>query len=138
MPEKVSIWVENAPTPLSHNCQVMKYGNSLHFSGQLPLDAKSMQLVGSDPALQMRTVFNHLGECVQACGGQMSHVLKITLYLTDLADVAAYDKIAKEVFFFLPPALTVVQVAGLPKGARVCLDAFAEIKPPEGPGTKVL
>jgi len=138
MSEKVSIWAESAPGPLGHYCQAMKYGNTIHFSGQLPVDAKTLELVGPDPGLQIKTVFSYLTEYMHACGGQMSHILKVNLYLTDLADLPAYEKAAKEVFFFLPPALTVVQVAALPLGARICLDAVAEIKPPEGPVGGVL
>ncbi len=138
MPEKVSIWAEKAPGPIGHYCQAIKYGNTIHFAGQLPLDPKTLEVVGPDPVQQVATVMKHLTEFMHACGGQMSHILKVNLYLTDLADLPAYEKVAKETFFFLPPALTVVQVAGLPKGARICIDAVAEITPPEGTGTGVM
>jgi reactive intermediate/imine deaminase len=135
MPEKVSIWAEKAPGPIGHYCQAIKYGNTIHFAGQLPLDPKTLEVVGPDPVQQVATVMKHLTEFMHACGGQMSHILKVNLYLTDLADLPAYEKVAKETFFF---ALTVVQVAGLPKGARICIDAVAEITPPEGTGTGVM
>jgi reactive intermediate/imine deaminase len=138
MPEKVSIWTETAPRPIGHYCQAMKYGDTVYFSGQLPLDPKTMEVIGPDPVLQVSTVMKHLTEYMLACGGQVSHILKVNLYLIDLADLPAYEEVAKKTFFFLPPALTVVQVVGLPKGARICIDAIAEIKPPEGPGTGVM
>lgn len=130
MPEKTSIWADNAPAPDGHYAQAIKLAGSVHIAGQLPLDANG-KFVGGDASTQSRQVLKNLTEIIQAAGGQMSAILKVVVYLVDLADAAAYDEASKEVFFFMPPARTIVQVAGLPHGARICVDATAEMPPPD-------
>jgi 2-iminobutanoate/2-iminopropanoate deaminase len=133
MPEKVSIWAEGAPAPFGHYCNAIKYGNTIHLSGQLPLDPATGRPIQGDVEAQARRVLDNLNALLQACGAQLSCVMKTTLYLVDLRDFPAFDKVAKEYFYFLPPARTTVMVAGLPGGCRVCLDALAELKVPDGP-----
>lgn len=131
MPEKISIWSEHVPPPQGHYCQAIKYGNTVHISGQLPLDPKTGKLSGADAAAQAKVVFGHMAELVQASGGQVSHILRLTIYLTDLADLPVVEAELKRVFYFLPPARTVVGVAALQAGAKICADALVEIKLPE-------
>jgi|JI8StandDraft_1071087.scaffolds.fasta_scaffold184691_2 reactive intermediate/imine deaminase len=134
MPEKVSIFVEGAPSAYGHFAQAIKLGDTVHISGQLPIDAQTNKLVAPDAATQARTVFNYLTAIMQSCGGQLSNVLSMRLYLIDLRDHAEVDKISREFFFFIPPARTVVAVAALPFGARVCIDATAQLTTSEIPG----
>lgn len=131
MAEKVSIWSEHVPPPQGHYCQAIKYGNTVHISGQLPLDRKTGALIPGDAAAQAKVVFGYIAELVQASGGQVSHILRLTLYLTDMADLPAVDAELKKMFYFLPPARTVLGVAALQGGAKVCVDALVEIKLPE-------
>ena len=131
MAEKVSIFIEGAPSPFGHFSQVIKFGNSLHISGQLPLNPETGKLASTDITEQSRLVFQHFTSIMQACAGQLSHILSTRVYLIDLRDYPAFDKVSRETFFFVPPARTVLQVAALPFGARIMIDATAELKPIE-------
>ncbi len=101
-------------------------GRTVIISGQLPLDADG-QLAGTDPEAQLRQVFENLGVALAAAGAGMAQIVKFTVYLTDLADLAAFRRVRDE---YLPaghqPASSLVQVAGLvhPE-ARVEIEALA-------------
>ena len=129
MTERVSIFVEGAPVSFGHFSQVIKYGNAVHVSGQLPIDSETNKLVSSDPAEQARSILQHLTASMQATSGQLSNILSTRLYLIDLKDHGAFDKVSRDFFFFTPPARTVLQVSALPFGARMMLDAIAELNP---------
>jgi 2-iminobutanoate/2-iminopropanoate deaminase len=129
MPERVSVFVEGAPSSYGHFSQAIKMGDIIHISGQLPIDPATNRLVAADAGAQARCVFDYLMKIMQACGGQLSNILSMRLYLIDLRDHAEVDKVSKEVFFFVPPARTVIAVAALPFGARVCIDAVAQLNP---------
>ncbi|HNM46299.1 RidA family protein [Candidatus Sumerlaeota bacterium] len=131
MAERVSIFVEGAPSAFGHFSQVIKHGNSVHISGQLPVDPKTNRLVSMEIGPQAKAVFENLSKIMQACAGQMSNILLTRIYLTDLRDHSAVDVITREVFFFTPPARTVVMVAGLPFGAKIMVEAVAELNPIE-------
>ncbi|MCC6548400.1 RidA family protein [Candidatus Sumerlaeota bacterium] len=131
MAERVSIFVEGAPSAFGHFSQVIKYGTSIHISGQLPVDAKTNRLVSSEIGPQAKAVFDNLMKIMQACAGQMSNIMHTRIYLVDLRDHGTVDAISKEVFYFTPPARTVVMVAGLPFGARIMVEAIAELNPVE-------
>jgi 2-iminobutanoate/2-iminopropanoate deaminase len=97
----------------------------LFCSGQVPLDPATGQLIGSAPADQARRVMENLKAVVEAAGFSMADVVKMTIYLTDLAAFAEVNKVY-ETFFSAPfPARATVQVAALPKGAAVEIDAVA-------------
>jgi 2-iminobutanoate/2-iminopropanoate deaminase len=130
MAEKNSIWAEKVAAPEGHYPQALKYDEEVFISGILPVDAEGA-LAGKDAEAQSRQILNNLTEIMQTSGGQMSNVLRTTLYVTDLAHEAAYDKVCRDFFFFQPPVRTVVQVVGLPKGALICVDAEARVSPPD-------
>lgn len=131
MAEKVSIWAEGCPQPFGNYCQAIKMGNMIYLSGQLPIDPATGRPIGGDIEAQARRVFDNMTALLQACGGQLSNILMSTVYLVDLRDFPAFDKVTKDYFFFLPPARTTVAVSALPGGSRVCVDAIAEIKTAE-------
>jgi len=131
MAEKVSIWAEDAPVADGHYCQAIKMGDMVYLSSQLPIDPKTNDLAGTDIEAQTRQVLKNITCIMQDCGGQLSHVLRMTVFVTDLADLDAYDRVSKEFFYFLPPARTAACVAALPRGAKVSVDAIAEIPKPE-------
>jgi enamine deaminase RidA (YjgF/YER057c/UK114 family) len=110
----------------------------IHISGQLPIDPKTNRLVSDDPKEQARAVLKSMTSCMQACAGQMSNILSMRVYLVDLRDHKPFDEISKEFFFFTPPARTVLQVAGLPFGARIMIDAIGELNPVEVKGGTLL
>lgn len=132
MAEKVSIWTEEAPQPFGHYSQAMKFGERIYVSGQLPLDPKSGKPTGGSIEEQTKQVVSNMQALLVASGAQMSNMVMSTLYLVDLRDFPAVDKVLKDVFVFLPPARTTIGVASLPGNARICMDAIVEIKPPDG------
>lgn len=131
MPEKVSIFVESAPSSYGHFSQAIKIENDIHISGLLPIDPQTNRLVAAEIGPQAKAVFSYLTAIMQSCGGQLSNILSIRLYLIDLRDHAEVDKLSKEYFFFIPPARTVVAVSAIPFGARLCIDATARLTPVE-------
>ncbi len=138
MSEKISIFVENAPTPYGHFTQAIKVENHVCISGQLPLKPEENVLVGDDIESQAKAVFHHLTAIMQGCTGQLSNITIVRFYLTDLSDHEAVDKVSREFFYFVPPARTVVQVAALPFGAKVMVEAEAELNPVEFKGGRML
>lgn len=137
MAEKVSIFVENAPSSYGHFSQAIKMENDIHISGVLPIDPQTNRLVAAEIGPQAKAVFNYLTAIMQSCGGQLSNILSLRLYLIDLRDHAEVDKISKDHFFFIPPARTVIAVSAIPFGARLCIDATARLNPIDiGSGVK--
>jgi 2-iminobutanoate/2-iminopropanoate deaminase len=101
-------------------------GKLLFCSGQIPLDPKTGEMVGaSDVRAQARQVMANLGAVLEAGGASFASVVKTTIYLADLADFGAVNEIYGGFFQEAPPARATVQVAGLPKGSLVEIDAVA-------------
>jgi reactive intermediate/imine deaminase len=103
-------------------------GQLVALSGQVPLDGQG-RLAGQDARAQVRQVFDNLTAALAAAGASMEHVVKLTVYLTDLADLEAFREIRDEyISLDKPPASTLVQVSGLVNPAfRVEIDALAAI-----------
>jgi 2-iminobutanoate/2-iminopropanoate deaminase len=95
------------------------------LSGQVPLDPTTGELVTGDVSAQTAQVMKNLGAVLTAAGVSFDHVVRCTIYLTDLADFAVVNKVYGQAFQNAPPARATVQVAALPKGARVEIDAIA-------------
>ena len=95
------------------------------LSGQIPLDPASGELVQGDVSAQTAQVMKNLGAVLTAAGVSFDHVVRCTIYLVDLADFATVNKVYGQAFRTAPPARATVQVAALPKGARVEIDAIA-------------
>jgi reactive intermediate/imine deaminase len=103
-------------------------GQLVAVSGQVPLDGQG-RLAGQDARAQVRQVFDNLTAALAAAGASMEHVVKLTVYLTDLADLDAFREV-RDAYISLdkPPASTLVQVSGLVNPAfRVEIDALAAI-----------
>ena len=101
-------------------------GGMLFCSGQIPLDPKTGEMVGAgDVRAQAAQVMRNLDGVLRAAGASFARVVKTTIYLTDLADFGAVNEIYGGFFAGDPPARATVQVAGLPKGALVEIDAIA-------------
>src|SRR5262249_9550181 len=101
-------------------------GKLLFCSGQIPLDPKSGEMVGAaDVRLQARRVMQNLEAVLKAGGASFAQVVKTTIFLADLADFAAVNEIYGSSSKAAPPARATVQIAGLPKGALVEIDAIA-------------
>jgi 2-iminobutanoate/2-iminopropanoate deaminase len=101
-------------------------GRLLFCSGQIPLDPTSGEMVGAgDVRVQTERVLQNLGAVLTAGGASFASVVKTTIYLADLQDFGAVNEVYARYFTQDPPARATVQVAGLPKGALVEIDAVA-------------
>ncbi len=110
--------------PYSQAVQV-EAGRLTFLSGQIPLDPKTMQLVEGDVAAQTEQVMKNLGAVLAAGGLDFSHVVRCTIFLMDMADFGQVNDVYARYFKEAPPARATVQVAGLPRGCRVEIDAIA-------------
>ncbi len=119
---------EGAPKAIGPYSQAVELeaGRKLLFlSGQIPLDPKTGQLVPGDAAAQTERVMENLKAVLAAAGLDFSHVVRCGLFLTDLADFGRVNDVYGRYFTGATPARSTVQVAGLPRGVRVEIDAIA-------------
>lgn len=124
---KLSITTSNAPQAIGAYSQAIKAGNTIYLSGQIPLDPVTMTLISDDFTAQAKQVFVNLREVVKAAGGTFDNVVKLTIYLTDLKQFAIVNEIMASFFNQPYPARATIQVAALPKGAQIEIDAIMVI-----------
>lgn len=125
---RTPVTTHDAPKAIGPYSQAVKAGNLLFCSGQIPLDPKTNEMVGaSDVRAQARQVMQNLEAVLAAGGASFAGVVKTTIYLKDLADFGAVNDIYGGYFKDAPPARATVQVAGLPRGALVEIDAIAVV-----------
>jgi 2-iminobutanoate/2-iminopropanoate deaminase len=122
---KKIISTSEAPGAIGPYSQAVRSGSFLFCSGQIPLDPKSGQIVSGDIAAQTRRVLDNIAAILKAEGLTFDHVVKTTIFLTDLADFQTVNEIYASYFNQTPPARSTVQVPALPKGARVEIEAIA-------------
>ena len=118
-----TIATPNAPKAIGPYSQAVRHGNTVYFSGQIPLDPASGELVGGDISTQTRRVFENLKAVCDAAGGSLAQLVRVDIYLTDLANFAAVNAVMAEYCQQPYPARSTIQVSGLPRGARVEVDA---------------
>ena len=126
MPYRV-IQTEGAPKaigPYSQAVQVEK-GKMTFLSGQIPLDPKTGEIVQGDATVQTQRVMENLKAVLSAAGLDFSHVVRCGLFLTDLNDFVKVNEVYGRYFQGPPPARATVQIAALPRGARVEIEAIA-------------
>lgn len=121
---KKTIHSGNAPAAIGTYSQAVQTGNLVFLSGQIPLDPATMEFVEGDFAARARQVFTNLQAIVQAAGGELNQVVKLTIYLTDLNDFATVNSVMTEFFDEPYPARAALGVASLPKGADVEAEAI--------------
>jgi 2-iminobutanoate/2-iminopropanoate deaminase len=110
--------------PYSQAVQV-EAGKMTFLSGQIPLDPATMEMVQGDVVAQAERVMENLKAVLAAGGLDFSHVVRCTIYLTDLGDFARVNEVYGRYFTGAPPARATVQVAALPRGSKVEIDAIA-------------
>ena len=124
-----AIATSHAPAAIGPYSQAVRAGRTVYLSGQIPLDPSSGELVGGDIAARARRVFDNLNAVCTASGGSLDDVVRVGIYLTDLADFAAVNAVMAEYFSAPYPARSTIQVAGLPKGTDVEVDAVMVLEP---------
>ena len=119
----------DAPKAIGPYAQAVSATGRLVFcSGQIPLDPTTGEIVGAgDVRTQTERVMQNLAAVLAAAGASLAHVTKTTIYLTDLQDFAAVNEVYAKHVGATPPARATVQVAGLPRGASVEIDAIAVV-----------
>ena len=113
----------DAPDAIGTYSQAVKAGNTVYLSGQIPLDPKTMELVGTEVEAQVRRVFDNLRAVARAAGGSLADAVKVNVYLTDLGNFQTVNKVMAEYFSQPYPARAALGVASLPRGAAVEIDA---------------
>jgi reactive intermediate/imine deaminase len=121
---RTTVSTEDAPRAIGTYSQAIRVGSTVYMSGQIPLDPKSGELVAGDMEAQVRRVFDNLRAVAIASGGDLSHVVKLNVFLTDLAHFALVNRVMAEYFEQPYPARAAVGVAALPRGAAVEMDAI--------------
>lgn len=124
MSNRAAIHTAEAPQAIGPYSQAMSANGVVYLSGQVPFDPATMQLVQGDISLQARRVFANLRAVCRAAGGDLGHVVKLTIFLTDLGDFAAVNAVMAEEFSEPYPARSTVQVAALPRGAAIEIEAI--------------
>ena len=122
--KKIIIITDQAPAPVGPYSQALAAGPFVFLSGQIALDAAG-QLVEGDIVVQTVQVIQNLKAVLAAAGLTLKDVVKTTVYLADLADLKEMTPTYAEFSPEPPPARTTIQVAGLPRGAAVEIDAIA-------------
>ncbi len=122
-----AIHTDSAPAAIGPYSQAVRWGNVVYVSGQLPIDPAAGAFSGEDIASQTRQSLTNIRNILAAEGLDMSHVVKTTVMLKDIADFGAMNEVYAEFFAAPYPARAAFQVAALPKDARVeieCVAAF--------------
>lgn len=120
------IQTDKAPAAIGTYSQAVRVNNTVYMSGQIPLDPASMELVDGFENC-VRRVFENLTAVAEAAGGSLADIAKLNIFLTDLGNFATVNEIMAEYFQQPYPARAAVEVAGLPKGAEVEMDAVLEL-----------
>ncbi len=121
---KETIQTDQAPEAIGTYSQAVKAGNTVYISGQIPLVPSTMEMVEGGIEAQISRVFENLQAVAQAAGGNLSDVVKLTVYLTDLGHFPSVNQVMAEYFSQPYPARAAVEVSALPKGSEVEMDAI--------------
>lgn len=128
MTGKERVTTANGPAAIGPYSQAIVAGSLVFVSGQIPLDPATMKLVEGDIAAQTDRVLRNIAGILEAAGSSMDRVVRTTVFLADLGDFEAMNQVYSRHFpADAPPARATVQVARLPKGAAVEIDAIAMI-----------
>ena len=125
--KKQIIQTADAPQAIGTYSQAVRVGNAVYLSGQIGLDPANMQMVEGIEK-QVHRVFANLAAVAEAAGGSLADVVKLNIFLTDLAHFALVNSIMAEYFVQPYPARAAVGVASLPKDALVEADAIMHIE----------
>ena len=117
----------NAPKAIGPYSQAIRAGNFIFTAGQLGLDPQTMEIVTGGIEAQTRQVLTNLKNVLEAAGSDLGHVIKTTVFLSEMANFAPMNTVYNEYFTENPPARSTVAAAGLPKGGLVEIELVALI-----------
>ncbi len=124
MTNRAVITTPDAPAAIGPYSQAVKVGNTVWISGQIPLLPDTMEVIEGDISVQAKQVFANLAAIAEASGGSLDSAVKINISLTDLADFTAVNEVMASFFTEPYPARACVQVAALPKGVAIEVEAI--------------
>lgn len=120
---RTPINTDRAPAAIGPYSQAVRSGNTVYFSGQIPLDPVSGEMVEGGIEAQARRAFDNLKAVAEEAGGSLEDVVRLGLYLTDLDEFGVVNSVMAEYFDAPYPARSTIEVAGLPKGVAFEVDA---------------
>ncbi|HOJ92258.1 MAG TPA: RidA family protein [Dictyoglomaceae bacterium] len=121
---KEIVSTSKAPSAIGPYSQGVKVGNMLFISGQIPLDPVTGNIVEGDIKEQTKRVLENLKGIIESVGANLSNVVKTTVFMVDLSEFSQMNDIYKEYFAENSPARTTVQVSGLPRSAKIEIEAI--------------
>ena len=121
--QKQIISTEQAPSAIGTYSQAVRVDRTVYLSGQIPLVPATMELVSDDFEAQAKQVFENLGAVAAEAGGSFSDMVKVMIFMTDLSHFPSVNEVMARHFDKPYPARAAVQVAALPKGAQIEIDA---------------
>nr|WP_169712447.1 RidA family protein [Cognaticolwellia mytili] len=124
---KTIITTENAPSAIGTYSQAVKVNNTVYLSGQIPLVPATMEVISDDFTEQAQQVFKNLVAVCEAAGGNINDMVKVNIFLQDLANFAIVNEIMSQYFNQPYPARAAVQVARLPKDVEIEIDGVMEL-----------
>jgi reactive intermediate/imine deaminase len=125
--KKEIISTDKAPQAIGTYSQAVKTGSTVYLSGQIPLIPETMEMIDGDIRQQIHRVFQNLQAVANAAGGDLSDIVKLNVFLTDLSDFPHVNEVMAEYFQAPYPARAAIGVAALPKDAGVEMDAVLEL-----------
>ena len=123
-----AIHSDQAPAAIGPYSQATRAGDTVYFSGQIPLDPATGELVGGDIAAQARRAFDNLAAVCAAAGGTLDDIARVGLYLTDLGQFAQVNAVMADYFKAPYPARSTIGVSALPRGAAFEVDAVMVLR----------
>jgi len=121
---KQMIGTHLAPQAIGTYSQAIKAGNTVYLSGQIPLIPESMELLQGDFKSQVRQIFENISAVSEAAGGNLTHIVKLTIYLLDMDNFSNVNEVMPEYFQEPYPARAIVGIAKLPKNVPIEIDAI--------------
>ena len=127
MPNRAFIHTDSAPAAIGTYSQAVKVNNTVYLSGQIPLDPQTMELASDEISDQVSQVFRNLAAVCAASGGDLSNIVKLNIFLTDLSHFPIVNEIMGQYFNEPYPARAAIGVRALPKGSQVEIDGILVI-----------
>lgn len=124
---KKKIQTDKAPTAIGPYSQAIIAENLLFISGQLPIDPAKGKLIQGTMAQQTEKILQNITAIAEEAGASIESIVKTTIFLCDLGDFAEVNEAYGKFFDITPPARSTIQVAGLPLGARIEIEAIASL-----------
>jgi len=122
---KVRVQTENAPAAIGPYSQAIKANGFVFVSGQIPIDPRTGEFVPGGIREQTEQVLKNLAAVLKASGSSLAQIVKTTVFLADMQDFASMNEVYSAFFADTPPARATVAAAGLPRNAKVEIEAIA-------------